>query len=1650
MPPIPLKVQGQAALDAACTLYDLEARQQAPTPIQRQALAAFPGFGLLAKEIFPDPVTAQYPDAAWEALGTRLHQILTPEDYASALSSTYSAFYTPRLIMRALFLGLKHCGVPDDATVLEPGCGIGRFMGVAPASMAFIGVEHERLSGRICRLLYPQHEIRLEPIQRTGLDQGSVDGVVGNIPFSQEKTAYWGRKLSLHELCMAKSMDALRPGGVLALVVTHYVLDRTGELFRRELDSHAQFLGAIRLPSDAFAAEGTKVVTDLLFLAKRAARLEPSPAQPWLETAPVMIEGAEMPINRYFLTHPAQVLGTWSRQDRLYGDSYSVVASGVLANQLAQALTRLPKGVYGVPPPLLRTPRLPLLAPAPQATPEGAFLVTNERLYQWQQGQAVPVCHGDKPILTTGVLGKRVAHLIRLRDQAREVLRIQQVGEPQAVRRVARKQLQDLYLDFLGTYGPINTVVVSEREDGTLVRRMPNLLTFKDDPDAMLVMALEHYDESSGTATLADIFTQDVVGHDQPVTHAESAAEALLVVLNTTGKVDLSAMADLYGQPEAVVLEELGDLLYHDPAGGQWETADVYVSGHVKRKLAQAASAAQQDPAYTRNVTALQAVQPPDLLPSEIEAHLGAPWIPRDVIQQFVCETFLVESWQAKVAHLKEEALWNIEATHWTQESDAARVTYGTSRVSGLTLVQQALNLQMPTIYDPIIRPDGRDGRKVNEGETLAAHDKQQHLKDHFSQWLWQDTARAERMVRLYNDLRNTHRARQFNGDHLTFPGMTPLITLTPAQTAATWRIVTTGNTYLGHAVGAGKTYVMIAAGMKMKQVGLARKPLYVVKNTTLVQFGQMAQRLYPHGRFLLAGPEDFTQERRKLLAAKMASSLWDGIIMPHTSFMHLGLSGGFQEGVLTELIKRYEALLIDHERAYGKDQHNIRKVLEKQKSTYTSRLEELRRVGTKDDGLLFDELGIDALFVDEAHAYRKLETPTKMQRVAGVQGEGSGRAFDLYMKVRYLHGKRPGYGVVFASATPVCNTLGELYGIQRMLTPEALDDSGIGHFDAWAATFATVTETLELGPDGQTLRPRVRLGEFANLPELQQMLVQFMDVQTTAQLALPVPELAGGAMQDRVVPLSPEGRVYQAQLVERYGQVRHGAAQRKGEALLIMSEGRKLGVDARLVMPTAQDHPGSKLHALCDNVYRHWVEGQAERTTQLIFCDVGVNPTAWGFGAYAAVIEGLVALGIPRHEIARMDEANTDMQRHRLFTQVRTGQVRVLIGSTEKMGTGTNVQERLVALHHVDVPLLPNEIDQRNGRLLRQGNLHRDWGKPVHIYAYGTAGSVEATFWQILQTKAHFTHQFLSGATVERKAEDIGEQEVSFATLKAIVSGNPAMRTLAETDAEVRRLALLAKHHQDARFQAQWRQKHLPDDLARQGTYLAALQADQATLAAWQEEGVLVLEGQLAPSADVPLTQSEARRLLDPYLTPYVSKQGMALSLRVGTYKGVRCGLRISAMMGADVWLEGATTRVVPLGRRTHPGVAFLSALRALDTDTPVRVAQAQYHLDELHQQGRTAQAQAEQVFGLADYQRELGRLRTQLEVSLSAAGDASQQEGLARQIETLRAAQTQQAGSPLPRSQAQQVPMAEAVTTTIMRALEAQEVQESQAAAD
>jgi N12 class adenine-specific DNA methylase len=1598
------RAKARDILAAVRALKAVEREGRIALPEERDALARFAGFGAVALSIFPNPVSGRYKDAAWEQLGEELKAVLTPDEYESAKRTTFNAFYTSPTVISAAHDAIARLGVPADAAVLEPGCGIGNFLSYAPPGMNFIGIELDSISGRIARQLHPGHDIRIENFRDTRLSEGSIDAVIGNVPFANLKLDYGGQKLALHDFFLAKSVDALRPGGVLAMVTSHFSLDKQSGAAREYLAAKADFVGAVRLPSDAFKRQGTSVVTDILFLRRRAADQPPAHNDPdWLAIGSFPVEGIDVTVNQYFLNHPEMVLGRWSRKDTLYGEGYSVEPTGDLAEQLANALDRLPR--FSPLPARQAVPsvtKFSTMRPPEHSLVEGSFLTDDDgTICQWLDGQAVPIVYAGVPLSARGTLtGRRLAALIGLRNFARRVLASQNEDWPEAERHRVRRELNLAYDRFTAHYGPINKTTFGSTKNGGTIRRMPNLVKFREDPDAMLVMSLEIYDESTGRAAKSAIMTRDVVGRAPEVTSVQSAEEGLLVCLNQRGSVDLPFIADLYGKPEDAVALELGDLIYQEPETNVWQTADAYLSGNVRAKLAAVLQAGSD---YARNAEALAAVQPEDVLPGDIDCNLGAPWIPAGDIRSFVSDLFRIDVGVVEVGRLAKDAVWSIEAGAEGQASVAATSEFGTPRAHGVWLLDLALNMKTPVIYDTVMNGD-REERVVNQEETLAAREKQRQIKDRFRSWVFSDHDRTERLVRLYNDTFNNLRPRLFDGSHLDFPAMNQTVSLMAHQRAAVWRCMCAGNTLLAQTVGAGKTFIMAAAGMKMKQAGLIRKPLYVVPNHMLEQFGREFLQLYPNAKLLIAGKDDLARDRRKLLTAKIASSEWDGIIVTHSSFERIGMSRDYKVQFIRDQIGEYENLLrgsaaADENRA----SRNLIKTIEKQKARHEERLRDLLAEGKKDDGLVFDELGIDYLFVDEAQYCKNLETPSKMQRVAGIQTGGSERAFDLFMKTRFLYARHPGHGVAFATGTPISNTMVEMYTMQRYLDPAGMEGRGIDHFDAWAATFGEVVDAMEISPDGASLRPRSRFAKFTNIPELQQMFRSFADVQTAEMLDLPRPQLETGKAQVIACPMSEEQRALQEQLVERYERLRSQKVDpRIDNALAITTDGRKLALDARLLDGSAADFSGSKVNALVEKVADIWQRSAASRSTQLVFCDMGVNATASGYCVYDDVAEKLRARGIPAADIAAIGDADSDGKKQALFEKVRSGQVRVLLGSTQKMGMGTNVQKRLKALHHLDAPWKPAEVEQREGRILRQGNENESVG----IYRYVTEGSFDAYMWQALETKARFIAQVMTGQTGVRKTEDVGSHELSYAEVKAIASGNPAVLTLAETDAELQRLAILKKNHADDQYLARLKVRDLPGMVARLSERLAGLEKDAATAMA-NAESPLVIGGR-------GIVADNTLNALDQALSSLPSRVVERRQMPLGQYRGLTFGVILHPHFSPEVFLEGVTTRCDTLSRDHHGPRAVQNALERLARSFDSEVASVRQELAIVEAQLRDYQARFGATFAHDAYLTELTALRDALRACLSSASPAPDADNvptmgeLADRITVLRTAQT------------------------------------------
>jgi len=1578
----------EALLSAVETLKAVEERGSAPTPAERERLRAYPGAGPVALHLFPNPQTQQYPSPAWQQRGRQLQNLLTEVEYESILRSTFSAFYTSDLVIQTAFAILARLGVPETARVLEPGCGIGHFLEAAPEDMRFVAVELDRLSARIALQLYPQHDIRQDDLTYCKLPEGTLDAAIGNVPFADVHYDYQGSRLSLHEVCLARALDAVKPGGIAVLVITHSFLDRLSPRCRELVAGKARLLGAIRLPSAAFEDQGTAVVADLVIFQTHLHPDAVTDAVPdWCQTSSLDVDGVPVPFSAYFLAHPRMLCGAVTRQGSvLQPVGYAVESREDLALAVLRAVSLLPEGVFPVSASAEEVEAeedvsavRPLPDGASALAEGGLYLDTDGTICQRAGRGGVQVLFSGRPLSAeSGLVGQRVAALIRLREQAREVLRRQQAGAPRSARQEARALLDLQYRLFVAAHGPIGKTTVTAMKDGSVQRRQPNLARFRDDPDAMLVAALEDYDEDDGTARTTAIFRQDVVGPEAAPAVIASAEAALLASLDQTGGVDVPLISDLYGQPAETVLQELGTLVYEDPETGHWETADQYLSGNVRRKLQAAQRAGGR---FTRNVAALAPVQPADLLPGEIEANLGAGWIPPADIEAFLRETCDASAWwRLTVTHVPAEAVWAVDASWHFESSVAMRTTYGTNRVDGVRLLDLALNLRLPTVRDHV-----GDGRTVvNLGETLAAREKLDQLREAFRQWLWKEPARAERLVRRYNDTMNTLRLRAFSGAHLRFPGMAAHLTLTAAQHDAVWRIMSGGNTLLAHAVGAGKTFIMMAAAMKLRQAGRIRKPLFVVPNHMLEQFIRECLHLYPGARMLLASSEDMSKRKRKLLSARIATSEWDGIITTHSAFERMGMSTGYQARYLRRRIADYEATLtadLPATRVEEKGRRNIRKALEKRKARYEERLDTLLAADKKDDSLTFDDLGVDYLFVDEIQEFKNLETPSKLDNVAGIQTVGSQKAFDMALKLRYLRDQQAGGFVTGASGTPISNTMVEMYTMQRYFDPDGLEDCGLGHFDAWAGTFGAITEVMEVAPDGRTMRARQRFAKFVNLTELQMRFRAFADVRTAAQLALPVPRVAGGKAQVVSCPMSAGQRRLQESLVDRYEAVRAGQVKPwEDNALAITTDGRKLALDVRLLEPTATGDPHGKIAACAEQVLALYRATRESRATQLVFCDLGVNPTAWGFSVYDALTEGLVAGGIPAAEVQCMRDATSDAEKYALQERTRQGTVAVLIGSTRKMGTGTNVQQRLVALHHLDAPWKPAEIEQREGRIIRQKNMHAE----VRLFTYVTEGSFDAYMWQALQTKATFIGQVMHGAVSVREVRDVDEQALSYAEVKAIATGNPAMLVLARTEAECRRLRVLEQQHRDGQFRAQQQLKLIPEEVTKYQGRLAALRADLAVLEGTSAaEPWLLTVGPPRLDGTQAYPQEEAETLLSEWAAGVLQTR-VTEDVPLGTYRGLAVLLRLHSMAEPQVLVRGHVQYEAPISRRTGVGRAIVRGVLHLLESYPLYERAL---VTDIEKQERTLARYGAALgapFAQAAYKVALDALRQELQAAL------------------------------------------------------------------
>lgn len=1390
------KQKFQRNIAAIQTLRALDAEDRPATEKEKASLVKYVGWGGL-------PQVFDVDNADWHKEQIQLSEFLSDEEHRSARATTLNAHYTAPTVISAMYQAAERFGF-KGGRVLEPACGIGHFVGLMPEDMlrrsTVTGIEIDPLTARIAKALYPDSDVRAQPFEQAKLADGFYDLAISNVPFGDytvHDPRFKSYKFQIHDYFFAAALEKVRPGGLLMFITSRGTMDKLDSTLRELLSTRTELLGAIRLPNDAFKKNaGTEVTTDIIMLRKlRAGELPTGMA--WKETANFTNDiGEAFVINEYFASRPEMMLGKMRLAGGMYGGNEPTLEPDgrKLADALAQAIEKLPQGIYEAQAQKITEPTLDETIPAPDFVKPNAFCLHDGMVCIREENVLRPLTDMPRDMRS------RIRHLIPVRDAVRDCLRSQMDGSGEERVLETRQRLNQAYDRFVGRFGPVNLRV--------------NQRAFDGDPDLPLLLSLEHYNDETKRAIKATIFTERTIHHRQPVESVGTPKEALLVALNERGCVDLDHMADLLNKPVPEFLSDLKGLIFLNPQSNQWETDDQYLSGNVREKLAVADAAAVTEPRFAENVEALKSVQPTDLAATEIDVRLGAAWLPSEDVQQFTNELLNVPS-GVQIGHIHALGTWSINAGWEAKGATANTTDFGTERYTALELIEDALNLKTPTVYDMV-----KDKPVVNAQSTEAAREKQERIKEKFKEWVWSDDSRRERLCRLYNDTFNHTRVRTFNGDHLTLPGASSAIQLQSHQKAGVWRNLQTPNTLLGHVVGAGKTFTMVASAMELKRLGFARKPLFAVPNHMLGQFSTELLTLYPGANILVAGKEDFESQNRKKLFSRIATGNWDAVIVTHSGFERIPLSRETQEQFFKEQLHELEMIRREHA-----DSSNRRlvKELEKAKKRLEAKLQTLAAEHKKDNTLTFEELGVDRLFVDEAHYFKNLFYVSKMTRIAGLPQTASERAFDMFLKVRHVQSLNGGGGVVFATGTPIANSMAEMFTMQRYLQHDALKKHNLHHFDSWAATFGEPVTAMELSPDGAGYRLNTRFARFINVPELMQMFRQSADVQTAAMLNLPRPKLDGEKPTICNAPATEELKTFVQSLAARAEKLKTGKVDPSVDNMLkITSEGRKAALDLRLMRPAAPDEPQGKVNLAVEKIFAIWQESKPERSAQIVFCDLS-TPKDKGFSVYNDMAQKLERLGIPGNEIAFIQDYDSDASKLSLFRDVRSGKVRVMFGSTQKMGSGTNVQERLIALHHLDAPWRPADVEQREGRILRQGNKN----SVVQIFRYVTEGSFDAYMWQTLETKAKFIAQVMSGDMTIRRLEDLDSAALTYAEVKAIASGNPLVIEKAQVDAELIRLTRLRSAHAEEQYRIRSNFRRSHEDVEIFTSRLANLRQD-------------------------------------------------------------------------------------------------------------------------------------------------------------------------------------------------------------------------------
>ena len=1400
---------------AIIMLKNVESEKRAATPGEQEVLAHYVGWGGI-----PDVFDAD--KEGWQKEYKDLKETLTLEEYESARASVLNSHYTSPVIIKFMYEALSSMGF-TSGNILEPSCGIGNFFGCLPEDMQkskLYGVEIDNISGRIARQLYPKARIIVCGFESTDFPTNFFDLAIGNVPFGQYQVndqKYNRLNFTIHNYFIAKSLELVRPGGILAFVTSRYTLDSQNTEVRQYLAERADLLGAVRLPRNAFRANaGTDVVSDIIFLQKRDTPALDIPA--WVQTD----ENADgFQVNSYFLKHPEMVLGKQSSRSTQYGKlEYTVfpIPDAELGAQLHDAVSKI-HGEY----------KSSAVHEDEESTSETDVIPADPMVKNY----SYTIVKGDVYYRENSIMKKmdlsvttksRVVGMINLRDCVHRLINLQ-LDECISESDIKAKQaeLNRIYDAYTRKYGLIND--------------RANRLAFERDSSYYLLCSMEILDDNGKLKRKTDMFYKRTIKQQKSVTHVDTASEALVVSIGECARVDLNYMSQLSGKTEAELTKDLYGVIYKDPAKNTWQTADEYLSGNVRKKLRQAQKAAEQDAAYQINVEALEAAQPKDLDASEIEVRIGATWIDKSYVQQFMYELLKTPvNFQSKITvnYSKTTAQWFITSKNAIPSNDvAAYTTYGTERANAYRILEESLNLRDIRIYDTIEDEKGKEKRVLNAKQTTLAAQKQQALRDAFRDWIFKDPERRQTLVRLYNELMNSIRPREYDGSHIVFSGINPSITLQPHQVNAIAHILYGGNTLLAHEVGAGKTFEMIAAAMESKRLGLCHKSIFVVPNHLTEQTAAEFLRLYPAANILVTTKKDFEKSNRKKFCARIATSDIDAVIIGHSQFEKIPLSQERQEWLINEQISEITDGI--HEIKASGGEHFTVKQLEITKRNLETRLDKLRAAHRKDDVVTFEQLGVDMMFVDESDMYKNLFLYTKMRNVAGLSTADAQKSSDMFAKCRYLDEITGGRGIVFATGTPISNSMTEMYSIQRYLQFDRLQAMGMAHFDCWASRFGETVTALELAPEGTGYRARTRFAKFFNLPELMQMFREIADIKTADQLHLPVPEVEYHTV---VSQPTQHQKAMVEDLSKRAERVHNGIDSSIDNMLKITSDGRKLGLDQRIINPLLPDEPGTKVNMCVANVLQQWRDGDADKLTQLIFCDISTpsgsgkktNPDAdYQFNnIYDDIKRKLIIGGMAPEQIAFIHSAKSDAQKKELFAKVRSGQVRVLIGSTQKMGAGTNIQDRLIALHDLDCPWRPRDLIQRAGRIVRRGNEN----PKVHIYRYVTESTFDAYLWQTIEAKQKFISQIMTSKSPVRSCEDVDETVLSFAEIKALCAGDPRIKERMDLELEVSRLRIMKADYQSKLYRMEDDVlKRFPEQIKETQCFIEGMKKDVQTL---------------------------------------------------------------------------------------------------------------------------------------------------------------------------------------------------------------------------